>query len=218
MATRKNSCRKQVSDFIKEMILAGEIKPGERLKEAYIAAATGLSRAPIREALVELCRDGILDFEPNRGVSVTRPTADSISARYTICALLEGFIAASSLAYFTPRILRKLEALLEEMRAVPPGEGAYAALNELDFKFHDLILGASDNVHLTRFARMHNGKLEHFFFSPFWEELYDPEYFHARHKSIVEALKAKDPGRVEAAMREHYAQTTQCLAKFAQML
>ena len=218
MSNRKASCRKQVIDFIKEMILAGEIKPGERLKEAYIAAATGLSRAPVREALVELCRDGILDFEPNRGVTVTRPSAESISARYVVCSLLEGHIAASSLPHFTPRVIKKLEAILEEMRAVPLGEGAQTALNDLDAKFHDLILGASDNIYLTQFARTHNGKLEHFFFSPFWEELYDPEFFHARHLRIVEALKNKDKEGVETAIHEHYAQTTKCLAKFAHLL
>ena len=70
---RKSTCRQQVIDFIKEMILTGEIKAGDRIKEAYIAAATELSRVPVREALVELARRVCCSLSPIRELRSSSP-------------------------------------------------------------------------------------------------------------------------------------------------
>lgn len=215
---RKSTCRQQVTDFIKDMILAGEIKAGDRIKEAYIAAATGLSRAPVREAVVELCQEGLLKFEPNKGASVTKPTAEGLSTSYEVCGLLEGYIAGASLLFYTRNDFLALEAILEEMRTVQSSSRDLRLLSDLDFKFHDLIISVSDNPQLINFARIHNAKFEHFFFFPFGEEAFGVDNFYERHLEVYESLKSNDPYTVEMVMRNHYADCARRTAKHAVML
>ena len=215
---RTASCRKQVIDFIKDKILSGEIKAGERLKEAYIAAATGLSRIPIREALVELCQEGLLNFEKNKGVSVMKPSVEEVYSSYTICGVLEGYIASKSLELFTKNDYQNIEAVLAEMEKLQRTTRDLATLSELDFKFHDLLISAYDNQLLINFTRANNAKFVHFFFYPYWEEVFDADHFYDRHLKVYEAIKSKNPDFVEKTYREHYGECARRTAKYAAML
>ena len=215
---RKSTCRQQVIDFIKDMILAGEIKAGDRIKEAYIAAATGLSRVPVREALVELCQEGLLQFEPNKGASVIKPTAEDLSTSYEVCGLLEGYLAATSLPLYTRNDFAVLEEVLAQMRTVQNSSRDLKALSDLDFKFHDLIISVSDNPLLINFARIHNAKFEHFFFFPYGEEAFGVDALYERHLEVYESLKSNDAYTVETTMRRHYADCARRTAKYAAML
>ena len=215
---RSSSCRQQVTDFIKEKIMAGEIKAGERLKEAYIAAATGLSRIPIRESLIELCQEGLLHFEQNKGVSVIKPTVDEVYASYTICGVLEGYIASMSLDLFTKSDYSELETILQEMQKFQETTRDLNTLSELDFKFHDILISAYDNPLVINFTRINNAKFVHFFFYPYWEEVFDADNFYARHLKVYEAIKSKNPILVERTFREHYGECARRTAKYAVML
>jgi len=215
---RNASCRQQVTDFIKEQILNGEIKAGERLKEAYIAAATGLSRIPIREALIELCQEGLLIFEPNKGTSVMKPTVDEVYASYTICGVMEGYLTCMSLDLFSKNDYVNMESILEEMEKFQKTTRDLNTLSELDYKFHDVTISAFDNPVLINFARLNNAKFVHFFFYKYWEEVFDADNFYNRHLKIYEAIKTKNPVLVERAYREHYAECARRTAKYAAML
>lgn len=215
---RRATCRQQVIDFIKKMILSGELKAGERIKEAYIAAATGLSRAPVREAVVELCREGLLQFEPNKGASVTKPTAQDLHTSYEICGLLEGYLAGLNMPFYTPRHFAEIEAILEQMKAAQEDPRDMTALSDLDYAFHDAIISASDNPLLVEFARHHNAKFEHFFFSQFWAEAFAGDDFYGRHRKVYDAVRTGVPYTAETAMREHYADCARRTAKYADYL
>ena len=215
---RTASCREQITTFIKEKILTGEIKAGERLKEAYISAATGLSRIPIREALVELSQEGLLNFEKNKGVSVMKPSVEEVYSSYTVCGLLEGYIASISINLFTKNDYLKIEAVLEDMEKFQKNPSELATLSELDFKFHDLLISAYDNQLLINFTRANNAKFVHFFFYPYWEEVFDIDNFYARHLKVYEAVKTKDPQNIERVYREHYNECARRTAKYAGML
>lgn len=212
------SCRQQVIDFIKENIMSGEIKAGERLKEAYIAAATGLSRIPIREALVELCQEGLLNFEPNKGVSVMKPTVEEVYSSYTLCGVLEGYIASMSLDLFTKNDYASIEAVLADMKTFQSTTRDLQTLSDLDFKFHDLLISAYDNQLVIDFARINNAKFVHFFFYPFWEEVFDADHLYERHIKVYDAIKSRNPAFVEQIFREHYLECARRTAKYAAML
>ena len=65
--------RCQVADRLRDDILAGRLKPGEKLAETHLVKRFGVSRAPVREALVQLTQEGLLTSQANRGVRVTAP-------------------------------------------------------------------------------------------------------------------------------------------------
>ena len=74
MATDRASLSKVVSEKIRGQILAGRLKPGERLIADRLSAELGVSRVPVREALRGLSMEGLVRLEPNRGASVTEVT------------------------------------------------------------------------------------------------------------------------------------------------
>ena len=79
MATDRASLSKVVSEKIRGQILAGRLKPGERLVEDRLSAELGVSRVPVREALRGLSMEGLVRLEPNRGATVTEVTPETSS-------------------------------------------------------------------------------------------------------------------------------------------
>ena len=79
---------------LKEAIRDGTFKVGERLTELEVAARLKVSRTPVREAMHRLEADGLLSYEPRRGVTVTRPDHQMIVELYVMREALEGTAAA----------------------------------------------------------------------------------------------------------------------------
>src|SRR5579864_4506652 len=81
------------TELIREAILDGRLEPGARLKEEELARELGISRTPVREALLVLQAEGLIVAEPNRGASVRRHDAEDLHDLYQLRALLEGHAA-----------------------------------------------------------------------------------------------------------------------------
>src|ERR1700712_4920 len=84
----------RVSEELREAILSGEFGPGERLRTAMLATRFGSSRTPVREALVQLEGEGLVDIEPRRGALVRSFASTDLIDLYEIRALLEPAAAA----------------------------------------------------------------------------------------------------------------------------
>ena len=72
------TCKIQAMNYIRDAIVSGELKAGEHIKEIYIAETLKISRAPVREAMAELCTMGLLQSEPHKGITVASPTSKRI--------------------------------------------------------------------------------------------------------------------------------------------
>ena len=72
---------RRVYERLRDEIIAGSLEPGEQLVEARIATEFGVSKTPVREALIRLQRDGLVEIEPYRGARVLEPSAEPTSAR-----------------------------------------------------------------------------------------------------------------------------------------
>src|SRR6478735_6294634 len=81
-------------DAIRARIMAGEVAPGQWLRESTVAGSLGLSRTPVREALRMLATEGVVEMVPNRGARVVSWTSADIDDVYRLPALLEGHGAA----------------------------------------------------------------------------------------------------------------------------
>lgn len=199
---------------IREMILRGELAPGQRVAEAPLADLLGMSRTPVRQALPLLAQEGLLSEHETRGYVVRAFTAADIVDAIDMRGVLEG-LAVRRVAErgASKALLRELRACLEDGDAIlgkrhvdESDEGRYAEMNE---RFHQLILVESGSTliaeTLARNSRIpFAGAQAVAFDRGHMEQMFDMlRYAHRQHYGIVEALERGQSARAEALMREH---------------
>jgi GntR family transcriptional regulator of vanillate catabolism len=199
---------------IREMILAGELVPGERVAEAPLADRLGMSRTPIRKALPVLAQEGLLTEHATRGYRVRGfSTADILDA-IDLRGVLEGLAArriaergaSQELLHSLAQCLTDGDQLLAKAALEADDEARYVDMNA---RFHDLIIAAAHSPMIEQ-ALERNARIP--FASPkalaFDRNSHERMrealiYAHQQHHSIVSALERGEGGRVEALMREH---------------
>lgn len=187
---------------IRRQILNGERSGGEWLREGDVAAAIGVSRTPVREALRRLAAEGLVRHEPNRGVQVEDWGAGDLDEIFSLRSQLEpwgcGLAAASGLADLDA-LGELADRMDEEARRDPPD---LDAITELNNEFHRRVLEASGNGRLV-------GLVSSVVAVPLvWRTFshYSPEAMRrslAHHHEIVQALAAGDAAWAESVMRSH---------------
>ncbi|MBN9516096.1 MAG: GntR family transcriptional regulator, partial [Alphaproteobacteria bacterium] len=105
MAADRTSLSKVVSDQIRGQILEGKFRPGERLVEDKLSADLGVSRVPVREALLGLSIEGLVRLEPRRGATVAEITPQIVAELVEVRALLEGQNACLAARRHDPEIV-----------------------------------------------------------------------------------------------------------------
>jgi DNA-binding GntR family transcriptional regulator len=191
----------QIAGSIREAIAQGRISPAARLLEASLAREMGTSRAPVREALSQLEREGLVIKEPNRGARVVELTEETVREVASLRGLLEGFGASLAAERLTASQFVALEAVVKDMeRAVQTAD--YAQLVELDYQFHDFICRASGHRTLYETWSAISGKVRLYLSTT--NLMYRNLKLVARgHGEIVAALRSRDAMRASRVMQEH---------------
>ena len=109
----------QVVAHILELLLTGRLRTGDRVDRNEITATLGLSRVPLREALVQLEHDGILETRYHRGAFVQRFDESSLREHHEVHGLLTGAASARAAAEPTPEVLEELDRAMAIMRGAP---------------------------------------------------------------------------------------------------
>ena len=152
MATDRASLSKVVSDKIRGQILAGRLKPGERLVEDRLSAELGVSRVPVREALRGLSMEGLVRLEPNRGASVTEVTSALLAELVEVRTLLEALNARLAARRHEPEIVALLQVTLRRGNEAAQS-GTADELAELNAEFHERLAEASRKSVLSDIMR-----------------------------------------------------------------
>jgi len=191
----------QIAGSIREAIAQGRISPAARLLEASLAQEMGTSRAPVREAISQLEREGLVIKEPNRGARVVELTEEMVREVASLRGLLEGFGASLAAERLTAEQFTALEAMVKEMeRVVQTAE--YAQLVELDYQFHDFICRASGHRTLYETWSTISGKVRLYLSTT--NLMYRNLKLVARgHGEIVTALRSRDALRASRVIQEH---------------
>jgi len=141
-----------ITEDLEEKILEGTLKPGQRLIEAELCKTYGVSQTPLREALRILETHGYVVHEPRKGVRVIRITADEIEEIYRIRANLESLATYLAIKQSTPEVISELKRIHQKMIKVAEQKDT-KAYYELNFKFHDIIINASQSRRLIQMIK-----------------------------------------------------------------
>ena len=193
--------------YIKECILNGTYKPGDKVKELVIAKKLSISRAPIREALQVLIQEGLVVWLPQKGKFITKVNSKQIRDSYYAGGILEAAAVSTALQKYTDRDIIKLEKIADKMRNVAENNQPVELLADLDDKFHKILFSRIDNEFVVEFCRRSCQGLSKFLLFRFWKNLYTAHEVYNRHKVIVETLKQGDAVKLEKKIRQHYFDT-----------
>jgi DNA-binding GntR family transcriptional regulator len=148
ISSSRESLASQVYRALLEAIVVGELAPGSLHSVGKLAERIGVSRSPVREALITLADQGMVVFERNRGVRIQQTTAHDLEEVFSLRLLLEvpaAFRAAQQMQADDVQRLAEALGTVEEFAAAP----TVRAQQELDFGFHRVILDAAGNRRLT---------------------------------------------------------------------
>ena len=134
-------------DRIKESIMTHELMPGEMVAITTLAAKLGISQTPVREAVVRLANEGILNYEANKRIKVSKIEAADVSEIYEARQVLETHIARNMVAAVkhNDALRQQLEALRAETLALMGNDRDAEQYAMVDLKLHELFLDMTDN-------------------------------------------------------------------------
>ncbi|MQW88550.1 GntR family transcriptional regulator [Sinorhizobium saheli] len=204
----------RLAEKIRDMLIAGRLKPGQRLSEASLSSDLDVSRNSLREAFRLLTTEGLLRHEPNRGVFVSTPSMASIIDIYRVRRLIE--CRALEQAYPQHPAVARMRASVE--KALECREASdWVGVGSANMAFHAAIVDLADSARLSAFygqiaaeLRLSFGLLE------------DPEFLHAPYVDMNAAILAQlEEGKTSeaAAALESYLSRSErtVLAAFSRL-
>ncbi|GAB2932145.1 GntR family transcriptional regulator [Rheinheimera gaetbuli] len=155
-----------VVEAIREKILTGAIKAGEPLRQAALADELKVSRIPVREALLQLEAEGLVEFEAHKGATATKLSAEQVTELFELRALLECELLRLAIPKLTEAELAQSEQLLQQMASAFHDVGTKSSWSELNTRFHLSLYKAADRpltfeivqnliVNSDRYIRVH---------------------------------------------------------------
>jgi DNA-binding GntR family transcriptional regulator len=155
-----------VVETLREKILSGEIQAGQPLRQTALAHELNVSRIPIREALLQLEGEGLVNFEPHKGATATPLNSEHVAELFDLRAMLECDLLASSLPLLTSDKLDEATGILASLDKALGKENAANTWSELNAKYHNCLYSAANkpqtqelvntlNKNADRYIRMH---------------------------------------------------------------
>jgi DNA-binding GntR family transcriptional regulator len=197
----RKSLHDQLATHLRDMIMEGVLKPGEKVQEQELSNRFQVSRTPIREALRVLAAEGLLTLTPNRGARIALSTEEEIEELYPLIGALEGLAGELACARITDAEIKRIEELHRKMVA-HYRSAEFVASKKLNREIHEAIFAAAGNASLTSFYRnlmIRTHSIRYFVRkSPErWQEAIDD------HEQIMAALRDRDGARLGQILREH---------------
>ncbi len=193
--------RDVVFNTLRQAILRGELKPGERLMEIHLAEKLGVSRTPIREAIRKLELEGLVTMIPRRGAEVARITEKNLRDVLEVRRELDAFSCELACDRITKQEGEELYRACEEFAAATATRDA-TVIAAADVKLHDIIVNAAGNERLTEILnnlseQMYRYRFEYIKDTSNYEKLVE------EHRIIYESILKKDKQTAAWTARVH---------------
>lgn len=205
--------REVVYHRLKDAIIEGQLRPGEHLVETKLAERLGVSRAPVREAILSLERENLVR-PSTRGKIVSSFTREGIEEVYTVRATLERLACGLAARHITAKEKEQLRDILERSKKAVAAKDL-VALTATDIEFHDVLIRAGGNATLRKVLDQLRDSVRRFRLASIAlpgrprEVLKD-------HTAIAEAVIRGDAERAEQLVFEHILQAGSRLVESTQ--
>ncbi|MGC5566730.1 GntR family transcriptional regulator [Streptomyces sp. FR-108] len=198
---KKPSYRERVADALRAALIAGELRPGEVYSAPALAARFGVSATPVREALLDLAKEGLVDTVPNKGFRVTAVSEKQLDEYTHIRSLIEIPTTVGLAASAAPADLAALRPVAQEI-VTAAAAGDLIAYVEADIRFHLGLLALAGNEHLVEVVGDLR-KRSRLYGLHALVEAGRLEASAEEHLEILDALAARDEAAVRAVMTRH---------------
>lgn len=195
MPIRRESLRDQVKQEVLQLLIAGKIVPGTGVNEAALSKSLGVSRTPLREALITLQQEGVIVSDAGRGFRWTPISIKEFKELTPLLAAME----ALAVQLTPPEHLRKITPeLVAQADAFDANLEEHGVINRYDDKWHALLLSGCPNSRLMDFISSLKVALRRYERSLINDHMLI-ERAASEHRTIAKRLMANDiPGAVEA--------------------
>lgn len=196
---RHQTLREKILETIRDAILKGSLKPGERVSEPELAERFGISRTPIREAFRQLESEGYLKVIPRKGAVVASLSERDIEEFYAIKIILEGFAAKMAAEKLSMKDIEKLESINQRLAQIAK-DGDVKNFFRVHNEFHEVFIKAAGNERLyeminqlvMKFKRLRLASLS----VPGRMEISVEE-----HRNMIQAFKDHDGDKADSLVR-----------------
>lgn len=186
-----------VYEELHRRIIQHELRPGDRLVERTLAEELDVSRVPVREALRELVRDGLVESMPRVGLRVTSPTREDFQELLEIRAVLDGLTFRRLAERWDVRVEQALEDLFDQTRRAID-EGRQADGVRLNSRFHTMVRELAGSGTLIQVMKPVDSRMA-------WmlSQHEDVAEVLEEHRALVTAMKTGNPAQIAALAAQH---------------
>ena len=199
---KRTTLKTQVYDYLKEQIIMGGLKPGERLIEEKISEELQVSRSPIRESIRMLEKDGLLHVNTSGGVTVVQPTIEDYQHLYECRIEMEPLAAFYAAERRSNEQLESIRTFLLQMGKITETNNL-KKVHDANVNFHEAIVGASGNKFLVSMVSQLRGVNSFYRKSILEENPLHMEHAIHEHQRIFQAIVDQDAESARSLMKDH---------------
>lgn len=193
--------------FLQRKTLSGEFPPGAHLNEIALAQEIGISKTPMREAILDVARSGLLTVSPYRGASVLTLDRDLIKTIYSARIVIEEAAVRRAVTRLTEADFADLERHLMALGEAVAARDPFRASQE-DLAFHTLLYERAEQTVLLEMWEVIKWRIGFFLVHYRWGSRPSPLRARERHLPLLTALRSRDVEAAAAAAREHVTSGT----------
>lgn len=201
-----------VVDILREKILSHEIESGQPLRQDALAEQLNVSRIPIREALLQLEAEGLVQFAPHKGAVATQVSAEEVDELFSLRSILENDLLGRALQKITDSELKTSQLILEEFdELLKPGADMHA-WGALNWKFHKSLYAPADRKRTLNIVRQLHTNCDRYLRM---QILLDADYSRAEkeHHTLLNLCEKRDIRAARKCLKNHISITGQKLIK-----
>ena len=203
--------REVIFNTLREAIIVGELKPGERLMEVQLADKMGVSRTPVREAIRKLELEGLVEMLPRKGAHVADLSVKDIMDVLEVRATLDGLASMLSASRITDDELKDLKHVQAQFVNYVEKDNLQGSIKK-DVEFHDIIYRSSRNDKLIQIANNLREQIQRF------RVIYIKDYSSTKelireHTEILDSILKKDPEMAQRCAQKHIINQEEAIIK-----
>lgn len=194
---RHLSLRDTVHDELRDQVISGRLRPGDRLVERVLADDLGVSRVPVREALRALAHEGFAEERPRRGMVVRLLDDDAIDALFEVRGALDGLVCRRLVRLLDDAGLARLQGLVDEAESAAAAGRVDDAVRA-NAQFHTVMVELCDSEVISAVVEPVAGRMR-------WllNQHVDAPAINEEHRQILAALRSRDATAATSLCRDH---------------